>query len=180
MSRSATKRGKFVLVKQKRYISPGRRLASNAMHLRTLRKCRRTLVSLQERLEEHYFSLKEKYQPTLEKCQQITDLSFLGAYLTSTTLDAVFTLQNISHHEEESHSFTSFMMESYGVDEGLLRTQGMEALQLAALIGFSYLIRESWKVLKGKDIDVEVRLGLVYLYMSIGIGKHIQGILSWL
>ena len=72
------------------------------------------------------------------------------------------------------------MMEKYGVQEGLLRVQGIEALQLAALLGFSHIIVESWRFFKGEEINTEVRLGLVYVYLVIGMSKHIQGILSWL
>jgi hypothetical protein len=72
------------------------------------------------------------------------------------------------------------MMESYGIDEGLLRTQGIEALQLAALLGLSYIIVELWKFYKGEQIDIEIRFAFVYVYVAIGISKHIQGILSWL
>jgi hypothetical protein len=72
------------------------------------------------------------------------------------------------------------MMEKYGIHEGLLRVQGIEALQLAALLGFSYIIVELWKRYKGERIDLEIRLGLVYVYLAIGISKHIQGLMSWL
>jgi len=72
------------------------------------------------------------------------------------------------------------MMEKYGMHEGLLRVQGIEALQLAALLGLSYIIVELWKLYKGERIDIEIRLGLVYVYMAIGISKHIQGLISWL
>jgi hypothetical protein len=134
----------------------------------------------QEKLENCYHQFRDKYKQRFDKYRQISDISFLGAYLTSTTLDAIVTLQNIGDHTDESHQFTSFLMENYGVDEGLLRMQGIEALQLAALIGFAYIIQESWKYFKGEEIDTEIRFGLVYLYMAIGISKHIQGILSWL
>ena len=131
-------------------------------------------------LQKLYYPLKNKYVYKLRKYQQLTDLLFLGAYLTSTTLDVVVTLQNIEQYHDESHQFTAFMMESYGIDEGLLRMQGIEALQLAALLGIAHIIAELWKFFKGEEIDMEVRVGLVYLYMAIGISKHIQGILSWL
>ena len=72
------------------------------------------------------------------------------------------------------------MMEKYGLHEGLLRVQGIEALQLAAILGFSYIIVELWKRYKGERIDLEIRLGLVYVYLAIGISKHIQGLMSWL
>jgi hypothetical protein len=72
------------------------------------------------------------------------------------------------------------MMQKYGVQEGLLRVQGIEVLQLAVLLGFSHIVVESWRFLKGEAIDMEVRLGLVYVYLVIGISKHMQGVLSWL
>ena len=148
--------------------------------LRTIKQYRNIFTLFQDKLNNLYYEFRKKYKKKLDKYLPISDISFLGAYLTSTTLDAVVTLQNINHHNEESHQFTSFLMETYGIDEGLLRMQGIEALQLAALIGFSYLIQESWKFFKGEEIDTEIRFGLVYLYMAIGISKHIQGILSWL
>jgi hypothetical protein len=138
------------------------------------------IMDLRERLEKWSSKMRKKYIDRLKKYQQLTDISFLGAYLTSTILDGVFTLQNIESHNEEAHKFTSFMMESYGIDEGLLRTQGIEALQLAALLGLSYIIVELWKFYKGEQIDIEIRFAFVYVYMAIGISKHIQGILSWL
>ena len=95
-------------------------------------------------------------------------------------MDVIFTLQNIQDHSDESHQFTAFMMESYGIGEGLLRMQGIEALQLAVVIGIAYIIVEIWKFFKGEEIDLEVRVSLVYVYMAIGISKHVQGILSWL
>jgi hypothetical protein len=64
------------------------------------------------------------------------------------------------------------MMQEYGVQEGLLRVQGIEVLQLAVLLGFSHIVVESWRSLKGEAIDMEVRLGLVYVYLAIGISKH--------
>ncbi len=137
-------------------------------------------IGFRGRLEHFYYELRNKYKEKLNKYQQVTDLSFLGAYLTATALDGIVTLQNIGDHTDESHQFTSFLMENYGVDEGLLRMQGIEALQLAALIGFSYIVVELWKFFKGEEIDTEIRFGLVYLYMAIGISKHVQGILSWL
>ncbi len=138
------------------------------------------LIMFRNKLEDLYREFRNKYRERINKYQQVTDISFLGTYLTATTLDGVVTLQNIKDHTDESHPFTSFLMESYGVDEGLLRMQGIEALQLAALIGFSYIIVELWKLYKGEEIDIEIRFGLLYLYMAIGISKHIQGILSWL
>ncbi|UCG11688.1 MAG: hypothetical protein JSU72_14290 [Deltaproteobacteria bacterium] len=150
------------------------------IYLQKLKQYRYTLVDIQEKIESLYYDFKEKYRIRLEKYQQITDLSFLGAYLAAATMDAVYTLQNIEHHNDESHQFTSFMMESYGIDEGLLRTLGIETLQLAALLGISYIIKELWQSYKGREIGAEVRLGLVYVYLSIGISKHVQGILSWI
>ena len=108
-----------------------------------------------------------KYIDRLRKYQQLTDISFLAAYLTSTTIDAVVTLQNIEQHHDESHQFTAFMMESYGIDEGLLRMQGIEALQLAALLGIAHIITRLWKFFKGEEIDMEVRVGLVYLIWQL-------------
>jgi hypothetical protein len=72
------------------------------------------------------------------------------------------------------------MMQEYGVQEGLLRVQGIEALQLAVLLGFAHIVVGSWKLLKGEPIDMEVRLGLVYVYLTIGISKHALGVMSWL
>jgi len=141
---------------------------------------RNGIIGFRGKLENFYYELRNKYKEKLNKYQQVTDISFLGAYLTATALDGIVTLQNIGDHTDESHQFTSFLMENYGVDEGLLRMQGIEALQLAALIGFSYIVVELWKFFKGEEIDTEIRFGLVYLYMAIGISKHIQGILSWL
>ena len=150
------------------------------LRLGTRIEYRKTLVIFREKLDYLYCQFKNKYKHKLSKYQKITDISFVGAYFTATTVDGIVTLQNIKDHNDESHQFTSFLMESYGVDEGLLRMQGIEALQLAALIGFSYIIVELWKFFKGEEIDTEIRFALVYLYMSIGISKHIQGILSWL
>ena len=138
------------------------------------------LIKFRDRLESLYFDFRNKYREKVNKYQRITDISFVGAYLTATTLDGIVTLQNIEDHTDEAHQFTSFMMENYGIDEGLLRMQGIEALQLAALIGFAYIVVELWKFFKGEEIDTEIRFALVYLYMAIGISKHIQGILSWL
>lgn len=100
--------------------------------------------------------------------------------MAATALDASFTLKNIRGPDEESHLFTSFMMHKYGIQEGLIRVQGIEVLQLAALLGFSYILIESWRSFKRVEIDAEVRLCFLYIYMGIGISKHIQGILSWL
>ena len=130
--------------------------------------------------EQSYIRFKKKYYDIMNKCQKFSDLLLIGLYLTSIILDAAVTLQNISNYGDESHRFTSFMMENYGIAEGLLRIQGIEALQLAALLGLSYLIVETWRFFKREDINFEVRLGLVYIYLVIGISKHIQGILSWL
>jgi hypothetical protein len=137
-------------------------------------------IKFRNQVENLYIKFRNKYKEKVNKYQQITDISFVGAYLTATTLDGVVTLQNIQDHTDESHQFTSFLMENYGVDEGLLRMQGIEVLQLAALIGFAYIVVELWKFFKGEEIDTEIRFALLYLYMAIGISKHIQGILSWL
>lgn len=133
-----------------------------------------------KKLENSYLESRSKYISKLTKYLKITDISFLGAYMASTALDASFTLKNIRGPDEESHLFTSFMMQKYGVPEGLLRVQGMEALQLAVLLGFSYILIESWRLFKSVEIDTEVRFCFLYVYMAIGISKHIQGILSWL
>jgi hypothetical protein len=72
------------------------------------------------------------------------------------------------------------MMQEYGIQEGLFRVHGIEILQLAVLLGFAHIVAGSWRLLKGETIDMEVRLGLVYVYLTIGISKHVLGILSWL
>ena len=127
-----------------------------------------------------YTRFKNKYRNIMKKCQKISDVILIGLYFISIILDATITLQHISNYGDESHRFTSFMMEHYGIAEGLLRIQGIEALQLAALLGLSYLIVETWRLFKKEDINFEVRLGLIYVYLVIGISKHIHGILSWL
>lgn len=132
------------------------------------------------KLEYQYYSFREKYQNKLLKYQKISDISFLCAYLVSVILDATITLRNIQGPGDESHPFTSFMMQKYGVQEGLLRVQGIEVLQLAVLLGFSHIVVESWRFVKGEAIDMEVRLSLLYVYLAIGISKHMQGVLSWL
>lgn len=132
------------------------------------------------KLEKLYYSFRKRYQKKLVGYLQISDILFLAMYLIMTILDGYITLRNIHSHHDESHPFTSFMMEKYGIHEGLLRVQGIEALQLAALLGFSYIIVELWKRYKGERIDIEIRLGLVYVYLAIGISKHIQGLMSWL
>ncbi len=140
----------------------------------------RKVFRLHTKIEKAYLEFRNKYLSKLKKYLKITDISFLGAYMASTALDAGFTLKNIGGPHEESHLFTSFMMQEYGIPEGLIRVQGIEALQLAVLLGFSYILIESWRFFKGEEIDTEVRLCLLYVYMAIGISKHIQGILSWL
>ena len=114
------------------------------------------------------------------KYLKISEISLLCTYFVSTILDAAITLRKIQGPGDESHPFTSFMMQEYGVREGLLRVQGIEALQLAVLLGFAYIVVESWRLLKGEAIDMEVRLGLVCVYLTIGISKHVLGVMSWL
>jgi hypothetical protein len=120
-----------------------------------------------------------KYRDKLRSVQQITDSAFIGTYLATIVADAILTFINITSHAQESNQFVSFLMEKYGVGEGLLRIQGIEALQLAVLLGVAHTIIELWRWLKGEMIDMEVRLALVYVYSAVGIGKHLQGILSW-
>ena len=151
----------------------------NAFQIEPFRSGRKAFRLL-KKLENSYLESRSKYISKLTKYLKITDISFLGAYMASTALDASFTLKNIRGPDEESHLFTSFMMQKYGVTEGLLRVQGIEALQLAVLLGFSYILIESWRFFKSVEIDTEVRLCFLYVYMAIGISKHIQGILSWL
>jgi len=138
------------------------------------------LLLLRGKLEVSYYEFRKKYQNNILRYLKITDISFLSTYLASVALDASVTLHKIQSPSDESHPFASFMMEKYGVQEGLLRVQGIEALQLSALLGFSHIIVQSWRYFKGEDIDAEVRLGLVYVYLVIGISKHIQGVFSWL
>jgi hypothetical protein len=121
----------------------------------------------------------KKYRDKLRSLQQIADSVFIGTYLATIVADGVLTFVNITSHAEESNQFVSFLMEKYGVGEGLLRIQGIEALQLAVLLGVAHTIIELWKWLKGEMIDMEVRLALVYVYAAVGIAKHLQGILSW-
>ena len=153
--------------------------AYNTLQIELLRSGRKVL-RLHKKIESSYLKFKKKYLRPLTKYLKIADVSFLGAYMAATVLDASFTLRNIRGPDEESHLFTSFMMQKYGVSEGLLRVQGIEVLQLAALLGFSYILIESWRSFKREEIDTEVRLCFLYVYMAIGISKHIQGILSWL
>jgi hypothetical protein len=120
-----------------------------------------------------------KYRDKLRSLQQITDSVFIGTYLATIVADAVLTFLNITSHAEESNRFVSFLMEKYGVGEGLLRIQGIEALQFAVLLGVAHTIVELWRWLKGEMIDMEVRLALVYVYSAVGIAKHLHGILSW-
>jgi hypothetical protein len=135
---------------------------------------------LQRKLECSYYDFRNKHRNKLLKYLNISDLLFLCAYIVSAILDATITLRNIQVPGDESHPFTSFMMQEYGVHEGLLRVQGLEVLQLAALLGFAHIVAGSWTLLKREAIDIEVRLGLVYVYLAIGISKHVQGVLSWL
>ena len=138
------------------------------------------LFILNRKLECQYYGFRKKYQNKLLKYLKISDISFLCAYLVSAILDATITLRNIQGPSDESHPFTSFMMQKYGLQEGLLRVQGIEMLQLAVLLGFAHIVAGSWRLLKGEAIDMEVRLGLVYVYLAIGISKHVLGMLSWL
>ena len=135
---------------------------------------------LPRKLEYSYYDFRKNYKKNLLKYLKFSEISLLCGYFVSTILDAAITLRNIQGPGDESHPFTSFMMQEYGVQEGLLRVQGIEALQLAVLLGFAYIVAESWRLLKGEAIDMEVRLGLVYVYLAIGISKHILGMLSWL
>ena len=121
-----------------------------------------------------------EYIERLRNVQKAADLTFVGTYLASSVTDALCTLTNIRHYTEESNAFVSFMMEKYGICEGLLRIQGIEALQFAALLGISHTTVELWKWLRGESIDMEVRCAVVYVYSMVGVTKHIQGILSWL
>ena len=120
-----------------------------------------------------------EYRDKFRRHQQMLDLMFIGTYLASTVTDAVLTFINISHHTEESNQFVSFMMEQYGIGEGLLRIQGLEALQLAVLLGLAHIAIEFWRWLRGEVIDMEVRFTVVYVYTAVGMAKHIEGILSW-
>ena len=138
------------------------------------------LFVLPRKLEYSYYDFRKNYKKNLLKYLKFSEISLLCGYFVSTILDAAITLRNIQGPGDESHPFTSFMMQEYGVREGLLRVQGIEALQLAVLLGFAHIVAESWRLLKGEAIDMEVRLGLVYVYLAIGISKHILGMLSWL
>jgi hypothetical protein len=111
--------------------------------------------------------------------QRMLDLMFIGTYLASTVTDAFLTFINIRHHAEESNQFVSFMMEQYGVGEGLLRIQGIEALQLAALLGLAHIAIGCWKWLGKETVDMQVRFAVVYVYTAVGIAKHVAGIFSW-
>ena len=138
------------------------------------------LFLLPRKLERSYYNFRKIYQKDLLKYLKISEISLLCTYFVSTILDAAITLHKIQGPGDESHPFTSFMMQEYGVREGLLRVQGIEALQLAVLLGFAYIVVESWRLLKGEAIDMEVRLGLVCVYLTIGISKHVLGVMSWL
>jgi len=119
------------------------------------------------------------YGDKFRRHQQMLDLMFIGTYLASTVIDAFLTFINIRSHTEESNQFVSFMMEQYGVGEGLLRIQGIEALQLAALLGLAHIAIEFWKWLKKEVIDVQIRFTVVYVYATVGVAKHVEGIFSW-
>ena len=138
------------------------------------------LFLLPSKLGRSYYDFRKNYQNNLIKYLKISDISLLCAYLVSAILDAAITLRNIQGPGDESHAFTSFMMQEHGLQEGLLRVQGIEMLQLAVLLGFAHIVAGSWRLLKGEAIDMEVRLGLVYVYLAIGISKHVLGMLSWL
>ena len=138
------------------------------------------LFVLPRKLECSYYDFRKNYKKNLLKYLKFSEIPLLCGYFVSTILDAAITLRNIQGPGDESHPFTSFMMQKYGVQEGLLRVQGIEALQLAVLLGFAYIVAESWRLLKGEAIDMEVKLGLVYVYLAIGISKHVLGMLSWL
>ena len=138
------------------------------------------LFLLPKKLGLSYYDLRKNYQNNVIKYLKISDISLLCAYLVSAILDAAVTLRNIQGPGDEAHLFTSFMMQKYGLQEGLLRVQGIEMLQLAVLLGFAHIVAGSWRLLKGEAIDMEVRLGLVYVYLAIGISKHVLGMLSWL
>lgn len=120
-----------------------------------------------------------EYTDKFRRHQQVLDLMFIGTYLASTVTDAFLTFINITHHTEESNQFVSFMMEQYGIGEGLLRIQGIEALQLAAILGLAHIAIEFWKWLKKEVIDMQVRFTVVYVYTLVGIAKHVDGIFSW-
>ena len=120
-----------------------------------------------------------EYTDKFRRHQQVLDLMFIGTYLASTVTDAFLTFINITHHTEESNQFVSFMMEQYGIGEGLLRIQGIEALQLAAILGLAHIAIEFWKWLKKEVIDMQVRFTIVYVYTVVGIAKHVDGIFSW-
>ena len=120
-----------------------------------------------------------EYGDKFRRRQPMLDLMFIGTYLASTVTDALLTFINIRHYTEESNQFVSFMMDQYGISEGLLRMQGIEALQLAALLGLAHIAIGFWKWLKKEVIDMQVRVAVVYVYTTVGIAKHIEGILSW-
>jgi hypothetical protein len=120
-----------------------------------------------------------EYGEKFRRHQQMLDLIFIGTYLASTVIDAFLTFINIKSHTEESNQFVSFMMQQYGVGEGLLRIQGIEALQLAALLGLAHTAIGFWKWLKKEVIDVQIRITVVYVYTTVGIIKHLEGIFSW-
>ena len=121
--------------------------------INTIIQYRYKLINMQMQFESSYIRFKEKYNYIVKRCQKLFDLSLIGLYLTSIILDATITFKKINNYSDESHRFTSFMMENYGIAEGLLRIQGIEALQLAALLGLSYLIVETWRFFKKVDIN---------------------------
>lgn len=119
------------------------------------------------------------YRDKFRSHQQTLDLMFIGTYLASSVTDAFMTFINIKHYTEESNQFVSFMMERYGVGEGLLRIHGIETLQLAAMLGLAHITIGLWNWLKKELIDTQIRFTVVYVYTAVGIAKHVDGILSW-
>jgi hypothetical protein len=115
----------------------------------------------------------KKYGDKFRRHQQTLDLMFIGTYLTSTVADAFLTFVNIRNHTEESNHFASFTMEQYGIGEGLLRIQGIEALQLAVLLGRVHIAIEFWKWVKKEVIDMQIRFIVVYVYTMVDIAKHV-------
>ena len=105
----------------------------NTFQIELLRSGRK-VFRLHKKIENSYLKFKNKYLRKLTKYLKIADISFLGTYMAATVLDASFTLRNIRSPDEESHLFTSFMMQKYGVLEGLIRVQGIEILQLAVVL----------------------------------------------
>jgi hypothetical protein len=104
---------------------------------------------------------------------------FIGVYLASSVMDALITFINIRHYTEESNKFVSFMMEQYGIGEGLLRIHGIETLQLAAILGLAHITIGLLNWIKKEVVDTHIRFTFVYVYTAVGIAKHIDGIVSW-